>query len=116
MEALILLLIPYIVVMVYDYSDFPRTFLASVYSLMSKRTINKELVKLPKLLECSYCATFWLSLIYQLIVWDITLFNVFMFVSVSLGLAFVSPFIYAAINIVAKLFNYILYKTNEKIK
>lgn len=55
------------IVYVWDYVNFPRNFLARLYSIIFKQNISPEYVKLPYLLQCSLCAVTWSTLILLLI-------------------------------------------------
>lgn len=51
------------IVYVYDFLNFPREFLARIYSIILKEEVDPSRIKLPKLLQCSLCATNWSTLI-----------------------------------------------------
>ena len=55
------------IVYVYDFLNFPREFLARIYSIILKEEVDPSRIKLPKLLECSLCASNWSTLILLLI-------------------------------------------------
>lgn len=97
-----LLFITIIIVMVYDYAEFPRTFLSRFYSLVFKRNVSKDSVKLPKIFECSFCASFWVTLIYQFFTINIpvSLGLLIGMVMKSLICAFLVPHILHLINII----------------
>lgn len=55
------------IVYIYDFLNFPREFLARIYSIILKEEVDPARIKLPKLLECSLCASNWSTLILLLI-------------------------------------------------
>lgn len=109
-----LFLITFIIVMVYDYAEFPRTFLSTIYGRILHRNISKDSVKLPKLLDCSFCATFWTTLIYQLILLSVFNINAIICIIVkSLLCAFLVPHILHLIRIIDETISVLLDKTEE---
>lgn len=64
---LLCLIITSCIVYIYDYVAFPRNFLARIYSIFTGKNISLDRIKLPKLLECSLCASTWSTLIILLI-------------------------------------------------
>lgn len=64
---LICLIVTSCIVYIYDYVAFPRNFLARIYSIFTGKEISLDRIKLPKLLECSLCASTWTTLIILLI-------------------------------------------------
>ena len=107
-------LITFIIVMVYDYAEFPRTFLATIYGHILHRSISKDSVKLPKLLDCSFCASFWTTLIYQLILLSAFNINALILIIVkSLVCAFLVQHILHLIRIIDELIGVLLDKVEE---
>lgn len=104
-----LLLITFIIVMIYNYAEFPAEFLSRFYSLIFKQKISKYAVKLPKLLECSFCATFWATLLFQFLTSGT---SIIIMLSLSLCCAFLSKPILYLITIIDKLFS----KTLDRLK
>lgn len=51
------------IVYVYDFVGFPRQFVARLYTIFTGKEITLDRIKLPKLVECSLCATQWSTLI-----------------------------------------------------
>lgn len=115
MNMMNLILIAFIVVMVYDYTEFPRTFLSKFYSLIFRKHISKDMVKLPTILECSFCATFWSTLLFQLITKPITLNSVIVMVCLSLLCAFLTPFILSLINLINRVLQLLTYSINTAL-
>lgn len=66
-EIIICLVITASIVYGYDVLAFPRTFAARILSIVSGKEITPNRIKLPKLFECSLCASNWLCLIVLLI-------------------------------------------------
>lgn len=109
-----LFLITFIIVMVYDYAEFPRTFLSIIYGSILHRNISKDSVKLPKLLDCSFCASFWATLIYQLVFVSVFSINALILIIVkSLICAFLVPHILHLIRIIDATISVLLDKTEE---
>ena len=104
-----LLLITFIIVMIYDYAEFPAEFLSRFYSLIFKQKISKYAVKLPKLLGCSFCTTFWTTLLFQFLTGGA---SIIVMLSLSLCCAFLSKPILYLITIIDKLFS----KTLDRLK
>lgn len=59
----LLFCITFTIVFAYDWVDFPHNFVARILSFFWKKDIDSNRIKLPKIFECSLCATFWISLI-----------------------------------------------------
>lgn len=53
------------IVYIYDFVEFPKNLFKTFCSRILNKTVNS--VRLPKLLECSLCATTWITLIILLI-------------------------------------------------
>ena len=112
------ILIPFIIVMVYDYTEFPREFLVRFYNIILqpifKHPLSKESIRLPKILECSFCATFWCSLILCLCTQPIS--GLIIWVAISLLNAFLSNYYYMLIMFLDNLFKKMFYKLNQLIQ
>lgn len=92
------------IVYVYDFLNFPREFLTRIYSLLFNREIEASRIKLPKLLECSMCASNWSTLVVLLIFnWKLAPF--------CLIFSWLTRPILQIINIIDKLIYKILHKT-----
>ena len=104
--------IAFIVVMVYDYLDFFREFLSRFYSVILRRKVYADSVKLPKILECSFCATFWLTLAAQIIT---TGKFVLVYIVISLLWGISTRYILATIKLVEEYINLILKNLNDLI-
>lgn len=59
----LIFLIAVSIVFVYDWVDFPHNFVARILSFIYKKPFYPDKVYLPKIFECSLCATFWTTLI-----------------------------------------------------
>ena len=66
---LLCLIISGCITYIYNTVDFPHTFTARILSRLYKKEIQSQQVLLPKILECSLCATFWITLV-VLLVWQ----------------------------------------------
>lgn len=60
-------LISAVIVYIYDIVNFPRSFASVILTRIFKRDITPNKIKLPKIFECSLCATTWVTLIILLI-------------------------------------------------
>jgi hypothetical protein len=49
------------------YLDFPHTFVARILTLIRGKEVTPDRIKLPKLLCCHLCCTFWCTLVILLI-------------------------------------------------
>lgn len=63
---IICLIVTISIVYIYDWVEFPRTFLQHITSLILKKDVKE--VRLPKLLKCSLCASTWITLIILLFI------------------------------------------------
>lgn len=104
------LYITFIVVMVYDYLDFFREFLSRFYSVILHRKVSVDSIKLPKILECSLCATFWLTLAAQIIT---TGEFAIVYIVISLLWGISTPIMLSVINISVKFINLTLKTLND---
>lgn len=64
---LLCLIISGCITYIYNTVDFPHTFVARILSRLYKKEIRPQQVVLPKILECSLCATFWSTLVVLLV-------------------------------------------------
>lgn len=106
------LYIAFIVVMAYDYLDFFREILSRIYSVILHRKVSVDAVKLPKILECSFCATFWLTLAAQIITTG-SFSIVYIVISLLWGIS--TRYILNIIHITEGFANLILKKINDLI-
>lgn len=68
MKILIInIIITFAIVYIYDIVNFPKEFVARLLTIILKKEVKPLNVKLPKILECSLCATTWVTLILLLI-------------------------------------------------
>lgn len=63
----ICLIISFSFVYVYDVVQFPKEITSKILSRLFKKNIYPTSIKLPKIFECSLCATTWTTLILLLI-------------------------------------------------
>ena len=92
-----LIIIAFVIVAVYDYLDFTRELFSRICSLIFKRNVSVNSIKLPKLLECSLCMTFWTTLIYQLFMHQGAVLEK---LAISMIIALCTPYIYALMKII----------------
>ena len=107
MNYLILCLtISVVIVYIYNIVDFPHNFIARLLSFLYKREIPPERVSLPKIFECSLCATFWSTLVILLVFQPYHWFFAFIF-------AFSTKYIEFIITIIDRLLSKIFIKIIE---
>lgn len=92
-----IVIITFLIVSAYDMLNFPRELLSRIYSLVFRRYISPSDVKLPKLLDCSLCMTFWSTLIYQLFFTEGMLLEK---AAISMLMALSTPYIYSGLGLV----------------
>lgn len=63
---IICLIVTISIVYIYDWVEFPRTLIQHFTSIILKRDVKE--VRIPKLLECSLCASTWITLIILLFI------------------------------------------------
>lgn len=96
-----LIIINLCIVYAYDIVNFPRNLMSNGLSIILHRYISPNLIKLPKVLECSLCATMWSSLIYLCIAY-VNSFDSFM---VAAGFACLNSYLTTYTNYLINLSN-----------
>ena len=95
------LIITAAIVYIYDIVDFPHNLVARGLSWIFKKDIQPSSVRLPKIFECSLCASTWTTLV---------LFAIFdwRLIPLCFVYGFITTYISSLINIVDKLIKLIL--------
>lgn len=96
-----LIIINLCIVYAYDIVNFPRNLVSKALTIILHRDVSPSIVKLPKLLECSLCATMWSSLLY-LVICYVDSFDSFM---VAMGLACLNSYLTTYTNYLFNLSN-----------
>lgn len=91
-HILILLLINFIIVELVDRQNIPNTIANFIASKITNNSITNVWVNKP--FNCSYCLTFWISLIYLLTINPFTLLWLIVAISIALLNAIYTKLIY----------------------
>lgn len=84
-----LLLIGFIMVNLIDLSGFMVEMKKGLWKFLFKKKVPLDSIEIPKPFSCSYCMTWWSGLIYLLIIWKLSLFNI----ATLLLICFLTPII-----------------------
>lgn len=98
-----LLCITIIVVLVTDVFRFWDNFSSEIISWITKGKVKKPID--IKILQCSICQNFWLSLIYLIVVGSVTLYNILYILLLSFATQIILNLLLSIENIVITLIN-----------
>lgn len=99
-----LILITFIVVQIVDISGIITSIKKLVATFMNIKDYNR--INLP-LISCSYCVNWWISLIYIIIMGELTLFNIGFILLMSALTPIIVDITYTIQDILTKLINLI---------